>query len=139
LIVCGVEFALALRNLLAFLLVGGREVGFPFLVVAREIIFDALEAVDNAMASAVAVHAFELALALQDLLAFCLVGGGEVGFLLLVVAWEILLDALEAVDNAMASAVAVHAFDLAAVEVGGAPSVGALVEEVLVLIVGVTV
>jgi hypothetical protein len=49
---------------------------------------------------------------------FFLVGSGKVGFTLLIVAREFVLDVFETVDNTVASAIAVHTLELAAVDVG---------------------
>jgi hypothetical protein len=55
---------------------------------------------------------------LQQLLTLSLVCGGVVGFSLLVVAWKLFFYAFETLDDSMAGPVAVHALELAAVEVG---------------------
>jgi hypothetical protein len=55
---------------------------------------------------------------LQEFFTFLLVGSGEVSFTLLIVARELVFNPFEAVDYAVSGAVAVNAFELAAVIVG---------------------
>jgi hypothetical protein len=54
-------FVFPFQEFLSFGLIGGREVGFSFLVVARKFVLDAFEALNDAIASSVAMHAFERA------------------------------------------------------------------------------